>query len=88
MDYRSIAYNMFGVPHDSSVSRNIHSLIRNYQDRQCTSDVHIFSVQAISVTYSEGVFVALIFQYAIHMRGIFICGLAGYTILHVLSSTT
>ena len=44
--------------------------------------------KAISVTYSEGVFVAFIFQYAMHMRRNFIRRLSGYTVLHIVLSTT
>jgi hypothetical protein len=62
---------------------------RQRKDRKCTYNVtlsHIYgTVVAISITYSELVFVALVIQHAMH---IVICGLSGSTILyHVISQT-
>jgi len=44
--------------------------------RSCT---HYCNVKAISITYSDYVFVALGFQYVMHVRHTVICGLYGCT---------
>jgi hypothetical protein len=40
----------------------------------------LFSGKAISITYSERAFVALVIQHEMRMRHIVICGLSGSTI--------
>ena len=64
------------------------------QDRQCTYNVTLrrlrstifCSEKAISITYSECVFVALVTQYAMRMQNIVICGLPGCEIFfHIIS---
>ena len=50
---------------------------------------HCCSAKAISNSYSERVFVALVIQHAMRMRHIVICGLPGSTVLfHIISQTT
>jgi len=47
------------------------------------------SGKAISITYSECVFLALGIQHAMHMHHIVICGLSGYaTFFHIISQMT
>jgi hypothetical protein len=53
---------------------------RNIEARSCK---RCFRAEAISITYSEGMFVALGFQQAVRMRHIVICG---FTIFfHIIS---
>jgi len=63
----------------------------NKQDRQCSYNTealsckHCCSGKAISIIYSECVFVALVIQHAMHMRHIVICGLPGSkTFFHII----
>jgi hypothetical protein len=78
-----------------SLSSTLHSFsnwqrpwIRHFQDRQCTyesnsktlSRNHCYRGKAVSVTYSDGVSVVLVFQHAMRMRHIVICGLSSCTI--------
>jgi len=53
---------------------------RNIDTRSCNSCFH---AEEISITYSEGVFVALGFQQAVRMRHIVICGFTLF--FHVIS---
>jgi len=40
----------------------------------------------LSITYSEGVFVALVIKHAVRMRRFVTCGLSGFTIMfHIIS---
>jgi hypothetical protein len=50
---------------------------RNIEARSCN---HRCSEKAVSITYSECVFVALLIQHAMHMRHTVICGLYRSTI--------
>jgi hypothetical protein len=55
---------------------------RNIQTRSCN---RCCSGKALSITYSECVFVALGIHQAIHLRHIVTCGLSGCTIfLHII----
>ena len=46
---------------------------------------HRCSGKAVSITYSQRVFAALVIQHAMRMRHIVICGLPGFTIFfHIL----
>jgi hypothetical protein len=58
-------------------------VLRNIQARACN---HCCSGQAMSITYCEYVFVALVLQRAMRMRRILICGLTHSTNLfpHIL----
>ena len=47
---------------------------RNIEARSCN---HYCSGKAMSITYSEYVFVALGIQHAVHMRYMVTCGLSG-----------
>ena len=53
------------------------NVLRNCEARSCS---HCCSGRAISITYSECVFVALGFHHAMRMRYIVICGLPSCTI--------
>jgi hypothetical protein len=56
---------------------------RNTEALSCN---HCCNRKAINITYSECAFVALVIQYATHMRHIFICDLPHSTIfLHIIS---
>ena len=58
---------------------------RNIERRSCN---YCCSGKAISITYSECVFVALFIQHSMRMRQIIIRGLSGSTIFfHIISST-
>ena len=58
---------------------------RNTEVRSCS---HCCSRKAMSITYPQGVFVALGIQPAMHMRHIFICGLFGFTVFFLIVSHT
>jgi len=68
-----------------SVVTTCSDMLNIQQDRQCTykrnnesrSCKHCCSGKAISITYSECVFVALLIQHTIHMRFIVVRGLSG-----------
>jgi len=49
---------------------------RNIEARSC---INFWTGKAISITYSGGMFIALVIQDAMHMRHIVICGLPGST---------
>jgi hypothetical protein len=51
----------------------------------CIVNVIQYSGRAISITYSECVFVALSIQHAMRMCYVFICGLSGSTLFFRLS---
>jgi len=56
---------------------------RNIEARSCN---HCGRGNAISITYSESVFVALVIQHVMRMRHSVICGLSGPKIfLHIIS---
>jgi hypothetical protein len=62
-------------------------------DKQCTYNVRscsrCCSGKAISIAYSECVFVALVIRHEMHMRHIVIRGLPGSTIFfHIISQKT
>ena len=60
-------------------------LERNIEERSCN---HCCSGKAISITYTECVFVALGIQHAMHMRHILICGLPRSTkFFHIIPQT-
>ena len=49
---------------------------------------HRWSGKAVSITYSECIFLAIVTQHAMRMRHIVICGLSGFKIfLHIISQT-
>jgi hypothetical protein len=59
-----------------------------YRNTEACSCYHCCSGKAISTTYSECVFIALVLQHAMRMRHTVIRGLSGSTIFfHIISST-
>jgi hypothetical protein len=56
---------------------------RNIEVRSCK---HCCSRKAISVTYSDGVFVDLSIEHSMHIRHIVICGPSGSTIFFHLTN--
>jgi hypothetical protein len=62
--------------------------VHAYGNTQARSRKHCCSWKAPSITDSDGVFVSLVIQHAMHMLHIVICGLSGFTIFfHVMSQS-
>jgi hypothetical protein len=59
-----------------------------YRDNEALSYDHSYSAKAISITYSECVFVALVIQHAMRMRHTVICGSSGSTTFFNIISQT
>jgi len=67
----------------SNLRIQVMHVLRNTEARSCN---HCCSAKAINITHSEGVFVALGIQHALHKHRIAICGLPGFTIFfHIVS---
>ena len=85
--------NALNKPGDSDDRRLIHRPLTRYTKQEmyikrnieaCSSN-HCYR-GAISITYSESVFVALGIRHAMRMRHIVICGQYGYTIFFYIIS--